>query len=122
MSIQRIHHIQITIPVTDTDQARHFYCEVLGLTEIAKPESLQGRGGFWVQLSNADVHIGVEAGVNRNLTKAHIAYEVDDLNAIRQKIKAANLPIKDSIPIPGYARFECRDPFGNRVEFIQPQD
>lgn len=122
MSIQRIHHIQITIPTTDTDQARHFYCGVLGLTEISKPESLQGRGGFWVQLANADVHIGVEAGVDRNMTKAHIAYEVDDLASIRHKIEAANLPIKDSIPILGYARFECRDPFGNRVEFIQAQN
>jgi hypothetical protein len=23
------------------------------------------------------------------------------------------------VPIPGYERFEFRDPFGNRVEFIQ---
>ena len=25
----------------------------------------------------------------------------------------------ESIPIPGHDRFECRDPFGNRLEFIQ---
>jgi hypothetical protein len=29
------------------------------------------------------------------------------------------IEIGDSVPIPGYARFEIRDPFGNRVEFIQ---
>jgi hypothetical protein len=26
------------------------------------------------------------------------------------------------VPIPGYDRFEFRDPFGNRVEFIRPHD
>jgi hypothetical protein len=25
----------------------------------------------------------------------------------------------DSVPLPGHDRFEFRDPFGNRVEFIQ---
>jgi hypothetical protein len=33
---------------------------------------------------------------------------------------AAGAQILESVPIPGYRRFEFRDPFGNRVEFIQP--
>jgi hypothetical protein len=29
------------------------------------------------------------------------------------------IEVIDSLPLPGHDRFEFRDPFGNRVEFIQ---
>jgi SAM-dependent methyltransferase len=38
----------------------------------------------------------------------------------RQRLSEAGLEILESIPIPGFDRFETRDPFGNRLEFIQP--
>ena len=41
--ITAIHHVQITIPPGAEDQARAFYCGVLGLREIEKPASLAGR-------------------------------------------------------------------------------
>src|SRR5258706_11858324 len=120
MSIQRLNHVQITIPKGTEAQARAFYCDVLGLREIEKPASLQGRGGFWVQVGDQQVHIGTEDGVNRSMTKAHIAYEVDNLPTWQRKLEAQHIEIGDSIPISGYERFEFRDPFGNRVELIQP--
>ena len=33
--------------------------------------------------------------------------------------EAQKPPVEEQIPIPGYHRFEFRDPFGNRVEMIQ---
>jgi demethylmenaquinone methyltransferase/2-methoxy-6-polyprenyl-1,4-benzoquinol methylase len=120
MNITRINHVQITIPPGAEDQARAFYCEVLGLTEIEKPEALKSRGGLWLQLGDQQVHIGTENGVDRHASKAHIAYEVDDLTVWRERLTGAGVNIDDSIPIPGYERFECRDPFGNRLEMITP--
>lgn len=117
--IRRLHHVQITVPRDAVEQARDFYCRVLGLPEIEKPDSLLGRGGFWVQLGDQQLHIGVEEGVNRDATKAHIAYETDDLDAWRRRLGAVGIEALESVPIPGFARFECRDPFGNRMEFIQ---
>jgi hypothetical protein len=35
-------------------------------------------------------------------------------------LMAEGIEILESVAIPGYARFEFRDPFGNRVEFIAP--
>lgn len=122
MTIQRVHHAQITIPSTTTDLARQFYCGVLGFTEIPKPDSLRHKGGFWVQLSNLDLHISLEDGIDRTATKVHLAYQVDDLAEMRQLITAEGLTIKESIPFAGFDRFECRDPFGNRIEFIQPYE
>ena len=48
MAIHRINHVQITVPKGAEAEARAFYCDLLGLREIAKPQSLEGRGGFWL--------------------------------------------------------------------------
>jgi catechol 2,3-dioxygenase-like lactoylglutathione lyase family enzyme len=89
------------------------------LPEIAKPSSLLARGGFWLQIGDRQVHIGVEPDIDRHATKAHIAYEVRNLAAWRNQLATAGIEILSGIPIPGYDRFEFRDPFGNRVEMIE---
>ncbi|MEZ4517000.1 MAG: VOC family protein [Chloroflexota bacterium] len=121
MAIQRLHHVQVTVPSDKEDEARDFYCGVLGLVEFDKPDSLKPRGGFWVRLGDQELHVSREDGPDRTATKAHVAYQVDDLKAWRSKLAEAGLTIGQSVPIPGYDRFECRDPFGNRIEFIQPK-
>lgn len=120
MSIIGIDHVQITIPAGTEDEARAFYCDLLGLREIPKPDSLRHRGGFWLAVGSQSVHVSIEEGVDRHKTKAHIAYRVEDLAGWRERLEAAGVTIGESIPIPGFDRFEFRDPFGNRVEFIQP--
>src|SRR5688500_11482261 len=117
--ITAIHHAQITIPPGGEDEARVFYCGLLGLAEVEKPESLSGRGGLWLAVGERSVHVGVEEGVDRWRTKAHVAYEVTDLAAMREKLVAAGFEVIDGISIPGHDRFELRDPFGNRLELIQ---
>ncbi len=118
--IHGIDHVQITIPPGAEDAARAFYCRLLGVEEVAKPAALVGRGGLCLRFGDRHVHLGVEDGVNRQATKAHVAYAVTDLARWRRVLSEAGVEILDGIPIPGYERFEFRDPFGNRVEFIQP--
>jgi catechol 2,3-dioxygenase-like lactoylglutathione lyase family enzyme len=120
--IKRVHHVQITIPKGEEARAREFYCGVLGLVEVPKPESLAGRGGFWMQLGEMQVHVGTENIKERAESKAHIAYLVDDLNDWRTRLTERGVDVIDGIPIPGYDRFEFRDPFGNRVEMLQVSD
>jgi catechol 2,3-dioxygenase-like lactoylglutathione lyase family enzyme len=67
--IRGIHHVQLTIPTGAEAQARHFYCQILGLPEIDKPASLVGLGGLWLQAGDRQVHIGVEDGLDRRSTK-----------------------------------------------------
>lgn len=117
--IGAVHHVQISIPVGAEGPAREFYCGILGLTEIPKPESLTGRGGFWLDLNGFQIHFGTESGVDRVKTKGHVAYLVTDLDKWRAKLTAAGCDVIDGIPIPDYLRFEFRDPFGNRVEFLE---
>ncbi len=117
--ITMMHHVQITIPRATESTARAFYCGILALAEIAKPVALAERGGFWIQIGAMQLHIGTEESVDRFATKAHVAYAVTDLEEWRARLVAQGIQILESVPIPGYSRFECRDPFGNRLEFIK---
>jgi catechol 2,3-dioxygenase-like lactoylglutathione lyase family enzyme len=113
-----IHHAQITIPKGAEEEGRNFYCKVLGLKEIEKPDPLKGRGGFWLQVGDREVHVGTEDGFDRNSTKSHIAYLVQDVSHWRKVLEENGTKILESVAIPNYERFEFRDPFGNRVEII----
>lgn len=117
--IRAVHHAQVSIPPGTENEARSFYCGVLGLTEIPKPESLAGRGGFWLELDGFQIHFGTEDGIERSRSKAHLAYLVTDLDEWRDKLLGKGYSVIDGIPIPGMNRFEFRDPFGNRIEFLE---
>ena len=120
MHIEGLHHAQITIPKGAEEEGRKFYCDTLGLPEIEKPSALQGRGGFWLQVGDRQVHVGTEDGVERKASKAHLAYQVEDVATWRSYLEQHGIVVLESVPIPGFERFEARDPFGNRFEFIQP--
>ncbi|HEU5382093.1 MAG TPA: VOC family protein [Ktedonobacteraceae bacterium] len=117
--IKGLNHAQISIPLGMEEAGKAFYCGVLGLPEIEKPEVLKPRGGFWFQAGDRQIHVGTEDGVDRRATKAHLAYEVDDLDAWRARLEEHGVQIVEAVPIPGHKRFEFRDPFGNRVELTQ---
>ena len=121
MTLVRLHHITFTIPKGKEDEGRAFYCGVLGLQEVPKPESLMPQGGFWLELGDMQVHITTEDGYDPTKTKGHIAYLVQDLEAWRAKITAEGLNPVDNMLFPGYRRFDFRDPFGNRIELIEPE-
>ena len=58
---KRLDHVQICIPEGKEIEARRFYCDVLQLEEIDKPEYLKKNGGFWLKIADIQLHIGVEA-------------------------------------------------------------
>lgn len=118
-TIKGLHHAQISIPRGEEEAGRAFYCGILGLPEIEKPEVLKPRGGFWLQVGDRQLHVGTEDGVERSATKAHVAYAVDDIDAWQAKLEQHGVEIIEAVPIPGHRRFEFRDPFGNRIELTQ---
>jgi catechol 2,3-dioxygenase-like lactoylglutathione lyase family enzyme len=117
--ISAVHHVQVSIPTGSENEARSFYSGILGMKEVPKPDALAGRGGFWLELNGFQIHFGTEDGIERSKSKAHVAYRVQDLTAWRKKLAEAGFEVQDGIPIPGMDRFEFRDPFGNRIEFLE---
>lgn len=120
MKLLSVLHVQIMIPRGGEVEARAFYCGLLGLREVEKPEILKRRGGFWLEHGGFQIHIGVEDdSPDRSGRREHVAFLVEDLEAARRELLAANIGVRDGDQIPGYRRFEFRDPFGNRLEFLQ---
>ncbi len=114
----RLHHVQVGIPPGSEAAARSFYVGLLGLQEVAKPSTLVGRGGLWLALDGGELHLGVEAP-HQPPVKAHPAFELADWQALKDRLKAANVPVQDDDLLPGRRRFYVRDPFGNRLEFVE---
>lgn len=117
--ITSIDHIQLAIPPGGEDQARAFYGELLGMSELPKPPVLAARGGCWFSSGSAVVHLGVEEPF-APARKAHPAFVVDDLNALVARLAAAGYEsTRADDELPGVRRAHGTDPFGNRVEFQQ---
>lgn len=109
------------MPAGREAEARAFYGQLLGLPEVGKPPNLVVRGGCWFRLGDRELHLGVDPAF-RPATKAHVAIQVDDLLATRQRLEQAGVPTREDEPLPGYSRFYADDPFGNRIEFLTPTD
>lgn len=119
--IKRLDHADIIIPKGAEDTARHYYCEILGMHEIEKPEIPRKNGGLRMQLNGAQLHLGHEKkeGVDPRKTKAHLAFEVDDLQALEELLLKNGFHTKKQDQLPGMARMETEDPFEHRIEFLQ---
>ena len=121
MRISAIHHVQLAMPHGKEAEARAFYQAVLGIPEVAKPSNLAGRGGCWFERNGLRIHLGVEADFHP-ARKAHPALLVEDLPALKNAIEAAGFIVRSDEPLEGYDRVYVEDPFGNRIELLEPRD
>ncbi|HEU0193948.1 MAG TPA: VOC family protein [Gaiellales bacterium] len=110
-----LHHVQLAIPAGGEEEARRFYCGVLGLIEQGKPEAMQATGGVWFA---EGLHLGVEHPFTP-ARKAHPGFSVDDLDAVAERVAAAGGEVTWDARWPGVRRFHTADPFGNRIELLQ---
>jgi catechol 2,3-dioxygenase-like lactoylglutathione lyase family enzyme len=117
-AVVAIHHVQLAMPAGREPEAEAFYAGVLGLTPVPKPAPLAGRGGCWFRGAGVEVHLGVEEAF-RPARKAHPAFLVAGLGALRGRLEAAGAPISEEPPLAGWNRFHTADPFGNRIELIE---
>ena len=113
-----VNHVQVNVPAADLERAREFYVGFMGMREIPRPGSFTSKG-IWLNAGMFEIHIGLEDGVDRSKTRAHVAYQVSDIRAWRAKVSEAGFATKDQPLIPGYDRFQFRDPFGNMIEIMQ---
>lgn len=119
--ITGLDHVQLAMPPNQEDRAREFYGSLLGLMEVSKPEQLASRGGCWFQSGRVAVHLGVQQDFVP-AKKAHPAFIVSDLDALRERLANAGYEVIVDTWVPGVKRVHSSDPFGNRLEFIQEGD
>ena len=112
-----IDHVQLAMPPGEEDMARHFYCEILGMHEIAKPAELVRRGGCWFESGDVKIHLDVEADF-RPAKKAHPALRCADYHGFISDIRSRGVIVDEPNDIPRVKRAHFHDCFGNRIEVI----
>ena len=124
----RLHHVQVCCPRGGEDQARRFYGDGLGLTEVEKPASLAGRGGAWFRAYDdtgaviAELHVGIEEPFTP-ARKAHPAFVLPSLEVLEEVVeRLARLGCaadrSEWSTFEGYRRVHVDDAHGNRVELL----
>ena len=111
-------HVLLAMPDGEERRAREFYVDVLGFTEIVRPETLGGRGGGWFRAGPVMLHLGVEPEF-RPARMAHPAFVVRDLAPLITRCEAAGHPTEPAVALPGFNRVHVYDPFGNRLELME---
>ena len=119
MHIEAIEHVQLAMPRGQEDIARNFYSGLLEIPEVAKPPELAKRGGVWFERGMLRVHLGVDPEF-RPARKAHPALLVRGLNTLVGKLRGAGIDVIEAEPLPGFNHVYVSDPFGNRIELVEP--
>jgi catechol 2,3-dioxygenase-like lactoylglutathione lyase family enzyme len=122
VGVDGLDHVQVAAPPGCEREARSFYGELLGLSELPKPEGLQGGGGVWFAAGAQELHVGVAADF-APAGKAHPGLRVDSdatLDTLAGALTTAGAAVEWDDRIPGRRRFFTSDPWGNRVELLAP--
>jgi catechol 2,3-dioxygenase-like lactoylglutathione lyase family enzyme len=117
--IKRVEHVQLAMPVGGEGRAREFYQGALGIPEVAKPAYLANRGGCWFERGDLKIHLGADADFHP-ARRAHPALLVDGLRMLAEDLRARGYEVKHDERLEGYLRFYVQDPFGNRIELMEP--
>jgi catechol 2,3-dioxygenase-like lactoylglutathione lyase family enzyme len=121
MPLLRIDHVQLAMPAGGEPEARRFYAGALGLREMPKPAHLARRGGVWFEGGEGlRVHLGAEPEF-RPARKAHPAFLVSGLRDLAADLRARGYEVAADEPLEGFDRLYASDPFGNRIELMEPK-
>ena len=117
-------YLHTMVRVTDIDESLDFYCNKLGLVELRRTDSQQGRFTLVFLAAPGNEEAQVELtynwdpetyGEGRNF--GHLAYEVDDIYALCQRLMDAGVTINRP-PRDGRMAF-VRSPDNISIELLQ---
>lgn len=117
-------YLHTMVRVTNIEKSLQFYCTQLGLKELKRYDSEQGRFTLIFLAAPGDEEAQVELTYNwdpedydegRNF--GHLAYEVDDIYAVCQRLMDAGVTINRP-PRDGHMAF-IRSPDNISIELLQ---
>jgi glyoxylase I family protein len=111
--IERVDYVRV--PVTDIEEAKRFYGEILGMRE--NPNS---PGGDWIEYETGNVTLAVMTPETHDyefteLPPATIALRVRDVAEAREKLQAAGLELGEMWDSGKCQGVGVTDPAGNRI-------
>ncbi len=123
MIARGVHHVSFS--VQDLEASRRFYGEVLGLTEIERPDL--GFPGAWYRAGDAEVHLleareGIDLGrpPGKVMPLAnHSAFAIESYEGTLRHLEAHGVEVVATSPEIG--QMWIGDPDGNVIELIVPR-
>jgi lactoylglutathione lyase len=124
---ERMKYLHTMVRVSDLEESLDFYCNKLGLIELRRKEVPQGRFTLVFLAAPGDESAQLELTWNwdpeaytggRNF--GHLAYAVDDIYALCQRLLDAGVTINRP-PRDGHMAF-VRSPDGISIELLQAGD
>ena len=127
LAVEGIDHV--TLIVKNLERSRLFYCDLLGMTEVTRPDF--PFSGLWFQAGKTQIHLILEhdesstSGDSGERSKAkhggrthHFAFVVADASAAVDVLKERGVPIRGgpSRRPDGPTQVWCSDPDGHVVE------
>jgi glyoxylase I family protein len=120
VQVADIHHVSLN--VADTQRALRFYCDVLGMAQLDRPNF--SFAGAWLDAGNGhQIHlIEVADGDVPSNKGQHVAFRVDDVAAVADELRGKGLQVSPVKPVGETDTLQAfvLDPDGNLLEFSQP--
>ncbi|HET7863951.1 MAG TPA: VOC family protein [Burkholderiaceae bacterium] len=117
--VRQVDHVQLPIPIGGATKARSFYEQGLGLREVRDPAlDRPGTLRFSLGWQRLDLTEGVYIGI---APQAHLALAVSDAAALAARLRRAGFLVDDSLLFER-RRVYAEDPFGNRLELLEPKE
>jgi glyoxylase I family protein len=110
-----VHHVAIC--VADVQEGLAFYRDVLGMTQLPRPDL---GPGYWLDAGGQQIHL-MESDTQPPGAN-HFAIRVDDMDDAVTSLQAHGVEVH-RVPLiagAGYQAF-LHDPFGNLLELNQPE-
>lgn len=108
--------------VANTDKSLVFYCEVLGLQQVDRPDL--GFPGAWLQLGDQQIHLlelenpdPITGRPEHGGRDRHVALNALALAPVQDALNRAG--IFYTMSMSGRRALFCRDPDGNAIEIIE---
>jgi catechol 2,3-dioxygenase-like lactoylglutathione lyase family enzyme len=107
------------VKITDVTKAKEFYGQILGMTELPRPEL--PIPGAWYECNGVQVHLIGDSDAMRGIPGVgpHIAVQVEDLEQAKQELTARGIAFHELTPPPSMRAnpvLFVKDPDGNVVE------
>jgi catechol 2,3-dioxygenase-like lactoylglutathione lyase family enzyme len=120
VNVRRLNHVTIAVPAGEHEKARAFYGGLLGLEEIPRPAALNAVYDLmWFKFLDILLHLDFSPPWVTPSENRHVAFEVEDLPAVRRYLESCGATIREAVAMPDRERFYLLDPFGNYFELIE---
>jgi catechol 2,3-dioxygenase-like lactoylglutathione lyase family enzyme len=123
--IVRYHHVTHNISRSNIAAARHFYGDLLGLTELSPMGDPTNQRLIWFQVGDQQLHL-VLRDRTRTEEARHLAVLVEGFDEIVACLEGEGIPFDELVPgqkwgvRPDGAKYAfCYDPDFNRIELME---